>query len=149
MSIAPVRLQISRAPGFRLQAHSRAINGLPAVKCDRSTRYGNPYRIGEAVDMRQVRRWGWNISPAGRRVVYADARECVRRFAHCVIWDGAMHDALREELGGHNLGCWCDADACCHVDVLLVVANAPAERIAAFHRSVDELILAAAARVTA
>lgn len=40
-TIAPVRLRLSRAKGFNLQAHSRAVNGLGAVKVDRSTPWGN------------------------------------------------------------------------------------------------------------
>ena len=30
---------------------------------------------------------------------------------------------LRENLGGKNLGCWCELDQPCHVDVLLDLAN--------------------------
>jgi hypothetical protein len=43
----PQRIQLSRAKGFRLQEASRALNGLPAVKCDWSSkRWGNPCRVG-------------------------------------------------------------------------------------------------------
>lgn len=34
---APVRLQLSRKKGFDLQAHSSAVNGLPAVNVARPT----------------------------------------------------------------------------------------------------------------
>ena len=39
--IAPVRMRLSRAKGFNLQAASRAINGLPAVNCARPGKWGN------------------------------------------------------------------------------------------------------------
>ena len=42
----PVRLRLSRARGFDLQAHSRAVNGLSAVNCARPSKWGNPYKIG-------------------------------------------------------------------------------------------------------
>lgn len=42
----PVRLQLSRKAGFRLQEHSRAVNGLEAVKVDRTTPLGNPFVVG-------------------------------------------------------------------------------------------------------
>lgn len=95
MTERPQRIQLSRAAGFSLRAHSHAINGLPAVKCDRTTRWGNPYVIGERVDRKQVRRWGWEFSPAGLLVVCTDAKEAVARFTHCLIWDEAIHDELR------------------------------------------------------
>ena len=43
---APVRLRLSRRKGFDLQALSLATNGLPAVKVDRSTMFGNRWKIG-------------------------------------------------------------------------------------------------------
>lgn len=116
----PQRIQLSRATGWRLPAN--------AVKVDRSTVFGNPYRIGEPVDMKQVRRWGWEFSPEGRRVVCEDATEAVRRFAHALFWDSAIHGFVREKLGGKDLACWCAAAEPCHADTLLVLANSdPAE----------------------
>lgn len=40
-----VRIQLSRKKGFKLQEYSKSINGLEAVKCDRSTRWGNPFKV--------------------------------------------------------------------------------------------------------
>jgi hypothetical protein len=50
--VTPLRLQLLRRKGYSLQAASRAANGLPAVKVDRSTRRGNPYRVvvGDVID---------------------------------------------------------------------------------------------------
>lgn len=111
----PQRIQLSRAAGWRMPPNT--------VKCDRTTRYGNPYRIGEKVDLKQIRRWGWEISPAGKTVVCADAYEAVRRFTHCLAFDEAIHQFIREELGGKNLACWCGLDDPCHVDPILRLAN--------------------------
>jgi hypothetical protein len=44
---SPVRIRRSRAKDFNLQAHSHAINGLPAVNCARPSRFGNPFTVTE------------------------------------------------------------------------------------------------------
>lgn len=93
------------------------------VKVDRTTRWGNPYRIGEPVDLRQVRRWGWLFSPQGKLTVCGCAEEAVGRFRMCLGADEAIHAFVRQELGGHNLACWCGLDQPCHVDILLEIAN--------------------------
>lgn len=41
----PVRIQVSRKKGFNLQEYSKSINGLEAVKCDRTTKFGNPFKV--------------------------------------------------------------------------------------------------------
>ena len=145
----PQRLQLSRRKGFDLQAASRALNGLPAVKVDRTTRFGNPYVIGEPVDRKQVRRWGWNFSPQGLCVVCATADEAVARFWHCLHWDEAIHDFVREQLGGKNVACWCGFDAVCHGDPLLVIANSTRAEIGALHHWWDSQIIQAARRAVA
>jgi hypothetical protein len=119
----PVRLQLSRRKGFDLQALSLATNGLPAVKIDRTTKFGNPFRVGEPVDMNLVRRWGWRFKWPDH--VCGDAEEAVRRFRACLFLDEAIHDYVRQELRGKNLACWCE-HAPCHADVLLELANAEA-----------------------
>lgn len=40
------RIQLSRAKGFKLP--------FGAVKVDRTTPFGNPYRIGEPIDMKRA-----------------------------------------------------------------------------------------------
>lgn len=118
----PVRLQLSRRPGFRLQEASRAVNGLPAVKVDRGTDFGNPFVVGEPVDGRQARRWGW--WPLGfPGFVATDAEHAVRRFRAVLVSDEAIHAHVRTHLAGKNLACWCRPGAPCHADVLLALAN--------------------------
>lgn len=118
MSAAPVRLRLSRAKGFNLQAHSRAVNGREAVKVDRSTRWGNPFRgtvswTRVTMDGRVMsHQSGANAAvPIGmlRRLV------CTPEFNAAVV----------RELRGKNLACWCALDSPCHADVLLGIANRP------------------------
>jgi len=88
---------LSRAAGWRMPENT--------VKVDRSTRWGNPFRVGEdgistpAASIRACRAW-------------LAAHPEVRR-------------AARESLAGKNLACWCPLDGPCHADVLLRAANGP------------------------
>lgn len=136
----PKRIKLSREKGWRLPSN--------AVKVDRTTAFGNPYRIGEPVDMKQVNRWGWNFSPEGKRVVCRDAAEAVSRFCHCLHWDEAIHGYVREKLAGKDLACWCDLDRPCHADILLAIANSDPEAILKLHNAIDAAIMADAAAVS-
>lgn len=107
----PARIQLSRKKGFNLQEHSLSVNGLPAVKVDRSTKWGNPFAIG-----------------AGPMLRHALDHEGAVGFFRQMMSD----PQLREEAGypndlsplrGKNLGCWCKPGAACHADVLLELAN--------------------------
>jgi len=84
-----------------------------AVKVDRATRFGNPFRIGEQ----------------------GDAAECVALFRHWLeCGPGERSDLAARRLRiladlhllrGKHLACWCKPDAACHADVLLDLANRP------------------------
>lgn len=137
----PKRIQLSRSAGWRMPHN--------AVKVDRSTMWGNPYRIGEVIDMKMARRWGWAISPAGRKLVCEDASEAVRRFGHALHWDEAIHDYVRDQLKGRDLACWCALDAPCHADWLLAIANDSAEQIRSLHDAIDRSNFNEAASVIA
>ena len=81
------------------------------VKVDRSTRFGNPFRVSDpGID---------------------DVRASVERFK-AAIASGELSRApdspfrrehLRAALRGRNLACWCPLDQPCHADVLLELAN--------------------------
>jgi hypothetical protein len=72
----------------------RAAPGLPRSP------YANPFKIGrDAVDA-------------------AEAKQLYR--LHAASFDAA---ALRQNLAGHDLACWCPPDQPCHADVLLELAN--------------------------
>jgi hypothetical protein len=75
------------------------------VKVDRSTKWGNPFKVGE----------GGIESKA----------QAVAAFNRYLI-DGAgvkIADMARQELRGKNLACWCKHGHQCHADSLLVAAN--------------------------
>lgn len=110
----PQRIQLSRQKGWRIPENT--------VKVDRTTKWGNPYRIGEKVDLRVVRKWGWNFKQPD--VVCADRAEAVNRFMWVIGLDGAGIYCVQKELRGKNLACWCPLDQPCHADVLLEIANA-------------------------
>lgn len=124
--------------------------GIPdnVFSMDSRTNFGNPYVIGDKMDMKMVRRWGWNISPEGQKIVCEDATMAVRRFAHALQWDEAIHDWVREKLGGKDLACWCRPDEPCHADVLLAIANSKKSDVRAMNDAADARIMAAAEAVT-
>lgn len=116
--MTPVRLQLSRRKGFDLQAVSRAANGLPAKIVARPTAWGNPFH--------------WQIitheQGIGRQAAQAVA---VDRYAAWLRGEGVAPDgvappeipAIRGELAGRNLACWCAPGTPCHADILLRIAN--------------------------
>lgn len=93
----PKRIQLSRRKGWRMPEG--------AVKVDRSTRWGNPYQAGKDGDgsrARLVQLFREHLN----RPEQADKRA-----------------AIRAELRGKDLACWCPLDEPCHADVLLELAN--------------------------
>lgn len=109
----PVRVQLSRKKGWKMPENT--------VKVDRSTRWGNPFRVGEMVDEVCAHRWGWSLSLP--TFVAQNAASSVRRFAAILVLDEATHEEVRQQLRGKNLACWCRFDQPCHADVLLELAN--------------------------
>ena len=64
---APVRLQLRRTAGFRLQDASRAANGLPAIRVARPGPWGNPFPwTGRWITWAAVA-LGYRADPPGRR----------------------------------------------------------------------------------
>lgn len=124
--VEPVRLQLSRKKGFNLQAHSRAVNGLPAVNVARPSKWGNPFSIAAALESGFV-----HTEQAAQEFVV----ECFRDWLGPSLsgrewWSGPVADRRRTailgsvaSLAGKNLACWCAPDQPCHADVLLELAN--------------------------
>lgn len=112
--VRPVRLQLSRKKGFNLQALSLATNGLPAVKVDRSTPWGNPFVVGTK-------------TPYGS--VVADKRHSARLYQAFAPINERLIAIAQKELRGKNLACWCERAPyegwLCHAHTLLKIANAP------------------------
>lgn len=105
---APVRIQRRRTKGWRMPEG--------AVYVGRPTGWGNPYAVG----------WRYAIEyPGGRREVYADVRDRAQAVELYRTWlrdQPSMIDAIRDELAGRDLACWCPLNEPCHADVLLHVA---------------------------
>lgn len=128
MTVRPVRLCLSRRKGFDMQALSRSINGLEAVKVARPGPFGNPFTVQQAAEVFDCRResaqrhavdWfrQWISAPD-------DAFEEMREYSGM---KADRDNLLRRlpELRGKNLGCFCARGHACHADVLLELANAP------------------------
>lgn len=149
----PVRIQLSRRKGFKLQAESLALNGLPAVKVDRSTKWGNPFNFKSAEYCWIALSFGCRADPAGRRAASVLAfknwitpipgkRLVSHEFGVCIEAKGKKVaigarasagsppsiDEIRAGLGGKNIACWCPTPKDggpdhCHGAVLLELAN--------------------------
>lgn len=114
----PERIQLSRAKGWRMPEG--------AVKVDRSTRWGNPFRVG----------------------VHGTAAECVHRFTllcggYICISDPKIEPSDLKaylayaaghltDLKGKDLACWCRKGQPCHADVLLELANSEEPDVSRF-----------------
>lgn len=109
----PIRVQLSRAKGWRMLPNT--------VNVARPGPWGNPYRVGERVDLRQANRWCWKIKHPERAP--EDARQAVKWFYASLAFDDASIMLIRRDLAGKNLACWCKAGEPCHADVLLRIAN--------------------------
>lgn len=119
MDVKPLRLQLSRRAGFDLQAISHARNGLPARRVSRPGPWGNPFTIADVM---------------AREGLARDAAQA-RAVELCGQWlqgtldpalspgDPPSRAAIKAELGGHNLACWCRAGTPCHADILIQLAN--------------------------
>jgi hypothetical protein len=105
---SPIRIQLSRAKGWRMPPNT--------VKVDRSTHWGNRYRVGDG----EVQTW---LGPA----VIETAADAVAAFRADLEWKrGVDPDGFERwiaPLRGKNLACWCKPSAICHADVLLEWAN--------------------------
>lgn len=104
----PQRIQRKRTKGWRLP---------PGVVCvDRSTRWGNPFRVGADIVIRY---------PDSSKVFLATIRtpqqavEWYRAFTLHYHHGRSRLDTLRDK----DLACWCPLDQPCHADVLLELAN--------------------------
>lgn len=98
--MTPVKIQRKRIRGWRLPENT-------VVVC-RPGKWGNPFKVGQD-----------GHSPV----------QAVELFRRALV-SGSLRDKYGvplnqqlHELKGRNLACWCGADAPCHADVLLELAN--------------------------
>jgi hypothetical protein len=116
--IKPVRLQLSRAKGFNLQAVSMSRNGLPALNVARPGPLGNPFVVGEdgtraeCVHLHRMMLGGFlGIST---QASIESQRLVIRYIAENL-----------KVLRNRNVACWCPPDAACHGDSYLELLNRP------------------------
>lgn len=120
----PKRIQLSRRKGWRMPEG--------AVKVDRTTKWGNPFKIDNA----RMHNGDWQVfrctdgrlagPPVGHYPTKAEAvAASVRHYRHRMTGDtgNLLRRQALIELGGKDLACWCRLDAFCHADVLLELAN--------------------------
>jgi hypothetical protein len=139
----PRRIRLSRKKGFNLQQFSMALNGLPAVKVDRSTEFGNPYKIGDTHPYANPD----GTDADGVTPMLLDAEDAVALFRLDIstmqllaFSDKSVKELYIQELRGKNLACWCKLcprhaatgrpwnEPCsdcepCHADVWLEIVN--------------------------
>lgn len=105
---SPVRIQLSRAKGWRMPANT--------VKVDRTTRWGNPFKLhGDGKPMAPEVAVG-----LFRRLLQDQGGFMVKVRGQAIPTTVAD---IRRELRGKNLACWCPLSGPCHADVLLQLAN--------------------------
>lgn len=111
----PERVQQLRVKGWRKPAG--------VVSVTRATKWGNPYKV--------MRDGGFMwVEPEGSRIVCSTDRagnlrerrvEAVALFRE--RWVPLHAEAIKAELRGRYLMCFCPLDQPCHADVLLEIAN--------------------------
>lgn len=111
------RIQLRRTKGWRMPHE--------AVKVDRTTRWGNPFRVGQPPDTKALETWQVDYLDPAYCTPCQDAAEAVRRFRQTMQINLRLIEAAQKQLAGKNLACWCALDAPCHADALLDFANGP------------------------
>lgn len=119
----PSRIQLCRRRGWRMP------DG--AVKVDRSTEFGNPFRVECLEDGRFAVYFQWLNSLRSEPHEIRESREAALDAAVALHRDWLLSEAgqftrraAKMELAGKDLACWCRPDRTCHADALLEVANA-------------------------
>lgn len=113
----PQRIQRKRSKGWRMPEG--------AVYVGRPTKWGNPFAVtycdGVHVPGRHwhVYRdgWQWESTHTIKTTAMLLSVELFHQVADTLQW------AIRDELHGKDLVCWCPLDQPCHADVLLEIAN--------------------------
>jgi hypothetical protein len=100
----PVRVQLSRRPGWRKPDNTIVVS--------RPTVWGNPFPVGKLGRDEALRRF----------------REMLQDRAQMAAWRYPPISEIRAKLSGRNLACWCalpepGAPDRCHAALLLEIAN--------------------------
>lgn len=110
----PQRIHQKRVKGWRKPEG--------AVSVVRGTDWGNPFKVGDTL---------WHAGTFGRERVDIGLditpALAVAMFETWVTQNGYAGQ-IRDELAGRDLMCFCKPGEPCHADVLLRIANSPADR---------------------
>jgi hypothetical protein len=123
--VTPVRLRLQRSKGYNLQEVSQALNGLPATRVTRPSKWGNPFAIADVSE-----RFGLDEHTAHDRAIELYELWLTGRLPKVLSPGYPPPDrmTIARELGGNNLACWCRPEETCHADVLLKLANGKEDR---------------------
>lgn len=105
----PERIQLRRAAGWRMPTG--------AVKVDRGTAFGNPYRVEQHGREHALDEFSRLLARPDRRYERSDGQ--VREYP--------PDNLLWTALAGRDLACWCRLDVPCHADLLLAHLEALGE----------------------
>jgi hypothetical protein len=103
----PQRIQLRRAKGWRIPENT--------VKVDRTTPWGNPFRVGRDGTRAECVRLYRLLLAGNLCLSTTNGHEQMETLRHV-----AEH---LHELRGKHLACWCRLDEACHADLLLELAN--------------------------
>lgn len=120
MADGPRRIQLRRTKGWRMPTG--------AVKVDRSTTWGNPFRVGDpgVPDVQaacDLFRAAILLADYGRTCSTEQPSMIFPTIMEAMPGPVPRLDAIRKHLRGQDLACWCPLDTTCHADVLLDLAN--------------------------
>jgi hypothetical protein len=103
----PVRVQLSRRKNWEMPDNT--------VRVTRPGPFGNPFIVSP------------KARPGARSGVeymcVPSVEDAVSCFRDMVNLSPTWREAVKRELRGKNLACWCKLDDPCHADVLLEIAN--------------------------
>lgn len=126
----PARIQRRRTKGWRKPDN--------AVYVGRGSKWGNPFALAPAASQRGGLLDMWAVEYKGRKLGRWDDSSAARadaadRYARWIRepQQARLAEAVRTELAGRDLMCWCPLPAegepdHCHAAVLLELANQPA-----------------------
>ncbi len=118
---APIRIQRRRVKGWKMPTNT--------VSVTRPGRFGSPYSVATyGLDLslalfRETARGGWNptlLAEKSDEFVHATYElhcEWLKRLGN------RPYEAVRMELRGKNLACFCAEGVPCHASILLEIAN--------------------------
>jgi hypothetical protein len=132
--IQPKRIQRKRTQGFNLQAASTNPNGV--VYVGRPGKYGNPYGDVKHLSPELCLKFYENTAQGIWEGPLIPEDSPVRDYLTKQLYDrhtrwrrridGHPLEAIRRDLSGKDLACWCPLSSPCHADILLRLANAAA-----------------------